>query len=158
MLKSLRQDKVQLKTGITYKFSSLNFENVAHLTYRNGTVQQVGVRDIRTKYHYAALPIALHYSIVTVNRFSLQVFGGAEFSYLYRVDYESNSTYDGSTAYNLKPKALYPFADVGISLYFNPSDRIKLLLKPTYSYAFKAVPYADGRNSLGANLEIYYSF
>lgn len=159
VLKSFNKDRIQLKAGIAYKFSRMNFDNIPHeIYYPNDAVDHVGQMDLDINFDYLAFPVTLHYSVWTKNKFAFQLFAGTEFTHLYRVKEYKNSTYDGENNLDLKLRERIVLIDLGLSLYYKPTDRIRVFLKPKFSYPYVETLYVSGTNLLGLNLETYYSF
>jgi len=157
LLKSFKEDRVQLKSGLTYQLSTIEFDNVPHYILDNGEVYNVGTKDQVMKQNFISLPIAINYRVLGFNKFAFQVFGGTQLSYLYRTKYQINSSYNGETEDVTQPNTLFPFVDAGLSFYFKPENRIQLFFKPKFTYGFKQVPFSDQNNWLGLNLELYYN-
>jgi len=157
VLKSFKADKIQLKSGLSYQFSTLEFENIPHGVLQNGAVNMVGTMDQEVKQNFISLPITINYTVLQLNKSAFQVFGGTQFLYQYRTKYEQTSTYNGETEGVTQPNDIHALMDVGLSFYFKPQDRIQLFVKPKYSYLFKELPFSKEKNVLGVNLELYYN-
>ena len=158
ILKSFKGDKIQLKSGVGYHFSGLEFENIAHIILENGHMFNVGTMDQEIKQNFISIPLAINYTVLHLNKFDFQLFGGTQLLYLYRTRYKQNSTYNGETVNVTRQNEIYPLMDLGLSFYFKPQEKIQLFVKPKYTYATKEILFSDENNMFGVNFELYYSF